>query len=370
MRRVTASIIVPTVVFALLAPAAAAMASDPPTSDAPTSSPPAATPFTPSAVPAPEAPSRTASITATPASGTHAAPGEAAAPVSSAQEPASTDLPPLDEYRTWDGFHFDLTAGAWFARVTGDVSADSPIKYDLADDLGLSSQEVSFAGDLEARWRSLHFRFSGSEFRTSGGNTSTAANVLNGVIVRAGDPTASSLSMWNAGGDVGIDLFRLNADNRRTLAVVDEQGRTTEQVTHRGLGGAGGYAADMRLGAFFGARAFNTDLDFANLRTGRSTTLDQTWTAVYVGGRVTIDLWLRDHFPILERMSVDADASFGPAYPGSGSYFQVRAGITVFPCDNFGLQFGYRLQKIHGDGSGQDLDANFAGLFLGGALHF
>jgi len=313
-------------------------------------------------------PSSTTGISATPASGgTGDGTGAAPAPAPSTPE---LELPSTDETRAWDRFHLDFTGGAWFARVTGEVSADSPIKYDLADDLGLDSQEVSFAGDAEGRWRFLHFRLSGSSFRTSGGNSSTYANVFNGVVVQSGDPTASSLSMWNAGGDIGVDLWRPFADHPFPFGGFNEHNWRTNRVKGGGLGGDGGYRADLRLGAFVGARAFNTDLDFANLRSGQSTTLEQTWTAIYVGGRVTLDLWLRDHFALLERLSIDVDGSFGPAYPGSGTYFQVRAGVTMYPCDNFGVQFGYRLQKIHGDGGGQDLDANFAGLFVGGVLHF
>lgn len=322
----------------------------------------------------PISPTTTSAVTsspAPPASAASGSPAQAAAPLPGSVPAGDTPvLPPAEQLRAWDGFHLDLTAGAWFARVTGDVSAGGSLTFDLADDLGLTSQEVSFAGDIDARWRALHFRLSGSQFSTSGGSSAPFGTNFNGVVVRAGDPTETSLSMWNVGGDVGVDLWRPFADRPFALGGFDEHNATTNRVADGGLGGVGGYRADLRLGAFVGARAFNTDLDFSNLRTSQSTTLDETWTAIYVGGRVTVDIWLRDHFPLLERMSLDADGSFGPAYPGSGSYFQVRAGLTIYPCDNFGVQFGYRYQSIHAEGRGQDLDASFAGLFVGGVLHF
>jgi len=320
------------------------------------------------------APSTTASISATPSVASGATETESAAVGGAATQTgasASTpELPPIGEMRAWDRLHVDLTTGAWFARVTGDVADASPVKYDLADDLGLSSMETSFAGDLEVRWRWLHFRVGGAEFSTSGGNASTPANVFNGVVVRNGDPTASSISMWNAGGDVGIDLWRPFADQPFPLGGDSERNWQRNRVATGGLGGDGGYKGDLRLGAFVGARAFNTEMDFANLRSGQATSFSQTFTAVYVGGRVTADIWMRDVFPLLERISIDADGAFGPSYPGSGSYFQVRAGLTMYPCDNFGIQVGYRLQKIDGETGGLDLDANFAGLFVGAVLHF
>lgn len=333
-------------------PAAITVAADPPAGE----------------VIAPPAPSTTSSISATPAPSTTSS--ISATPVPAKETAPTTELPPMDELRAWDRFHLDFTAGAWFARVTGEIAAGGSLNYNFANDLGLDSQEVSFAGDVEGRWRFLHFRISGSEFSTSGGSLSPFANNFNGVAVRAGDPTASNLSMWNAGGDVGIDLWRPYADQPFPLGGVNEHNWRTNRVANGGLGGDGGYKADLRLGALLGARAFNTDFDFTNLRTNQSTTLDQTWTAIYVGGRVTLDLWTREHFPLLERISIDADGSFGPAYPGSGSVFMVRAGLTMYPCDNFGIQFGYRYQKIHGESGGQDIDAAFAGLFVGGALHF
>jgi len=286
-------------------------------------------------------------------------------PASSAVAPSAAPAPELPGERAWDGFHLDLTAGLWLPRVTGDVDTDdSQMKYSLVDDLGLSSQDTAFAGEIEARWGAWHVRVGGSQFSTSGGNISTFANTLGGVRVFGGDPTASDLTMWNFGGDVGVDLWRPFAD--RPFPFGPESQWAREHNTRAD----GGYKGDLRLGAFVGARAIGTDLDFVNLRTTQYGSIDETWTAVYVGGRVTVDIWLREHFPLLERISIDANASFGPVYPGTGSLVQVQAGITMYPCDNFGVQFGYRLLKMNGDGGGQNLDANFAGLFVGGVLHF
>ncbi len=267
--------------------------------------------------------------------------------------------------RPWDQFHVDLTAGLWLPRVTGWVlTDDSSIKYDLPDDLGLSSMEPSFAGDIDLRWRAWHLRVGGSQFSTSGGNASTYGNALGGVVVAPGDPTASSLTMWNVGADLGVDLWRPFADQPFPL------GDTTTWALEHNTRPGGGYWGDLRLGAFAGARVIGTDLDFADLRTAQSTSIDETWTAVYVGGRVSVDVWLRDLFPILERLSADVNGAFGALYPGSGSMFSVQAGLTLYPCDQFGVQIGYRLLKIDGDGGGQQLNANFAGLFVGGVVHF
>lgn len=317
------------------------------------------------------------SATATPSDAPPSAAAQGTAPSDMPTPGAPVDpaleLPPPGEVRAWDRFHLDFTAGLWLPRVTGDVSADSAYKYGLVSDLGLSSMEPSFAGELEARCRAFHVRVGGAQFETSGGNASTFGNTLNGLVIAPGDPTASTMSMWNFGGDIGVDLYRPLADHPFAFGDFDEVNWRTNRVANGqagGLGGVGGYKADLRLGAFVGVRAFNTDLSVSNLRTDLSTRLDETWTVVYVGGRATLDLYLRDSVPFLERISIDADASFGPAYPGSGSLVAVRAGVTAYPCDNFGIQFGYRLQKLDGDGAGQHLQANFAGLFVGGVLHF
>lgn len=289
------------------------------------------------------------------------------APSSNGLDPAveSPSPPELPAERAWDGFHLDLTAGLWLPRVTGSVDTDdSQYKYDLVNDLGLDGQDAAFAGEIEARAGPWRVRLGGSQFSVSGGNASTYANTLGGVRVRPGDPTAARLTMWNFGGDVGVDLWRPFAD--RPFPLGPESASAREHNTRSD----GGSKGDLRLGAFVGARAIGTDLDVVNLRTNRYASIDQSWTAVYVGGRVSVDVWLREHFPLLERINIDANASFGPVYPGSGSLVQIQAAITMFPCDNFGVQFGYRLFKMNGDGRGQNLDANVAGLFVGGVLHF
>ncbi|MBM4112970.1 MAG: hypothetical protein FJ253_06295 [Phycisphaerae bacterium] len=303
--------------------------------------------------PAGGAPSRTTGVSAHEST-------DGAAKTGTSNEPAV-----IPGERPWDQFHLDLTAGLWLPRVTGWVMTDdSSIKYDLPDDLGLSSLEPSFAGDIELRWRAWHLRVGGSQFSTSGGNASTYGNSLGGVVVAPGDPTASRLTMWNVGADFGVDLWRPLADQPFPL------GETTTWALEHNTRPGGGYIADLRLNAFVGARVIGTNLDFTDLRTAQSASIDETWTAVYVGGRVDVDIWLRDLFPLLERMSVEAGGSFGALYPGSGDMFTVQAGVTLYPCDNFGVQIGYRLLKIEGDGGGQQLHANFAGLFVGGVLHF
>ncbi|MBX3355713.1 MAG: hypothetical protein KF724_08445 [Phycisphaeraceae bacterium] len=309
-------------------------------------------------------------VSATTTTGIFAVPRQPAASGSNDAPP-----PPLapeleDELRAWDRLQVNLAAGAWFARVSGDVTVGNSLTYDLKSDLGLSSMETSFAGDLEVRWRFLNVRVGGSSFSTDGGSIAPFNNNFGGVNIVAGDPLASQFSMWNIGGEFGVDLYRPFADRPFPFGGVNEANRTKNRVADGGLGGPGGYRSDLRLGAFVGVRAINTDLEVTSLRTNQSTTLDQTWTAVYIGGRVSVDIWLRDVFPLLERMSIDADGAFGPAYPGTGSYYQVRAGLTVYPIDNLGVTFGYRLQNIQAKGRNQDLDASVAGLFVGGVLHF
>ncbi len=263
--------------------------------------------------------------------------------------------------RPSDGFRVDLAAALWLPRVTGTVQ-DGAYQYDLAPDLGLTDNAASFAGELELSWGPWHVSIEGDQFSTDGTNASTGGNTFAGVTINAGDPTATSFSYWMAGVDLGADLYRPFADQPFALG--------KRKYNAANVNSEGGYKLDFVLGGFVGFRGVGVSQQVTNLRTGLSGSVDPDWGILLAGARVGADVWLKDVFPLLRSMKVDASAGFGPAWPGGGSFTAIQASITLYPCREFGIQMGYRLQALDMESGSYQIDSKVAGMFVGGVLHF
>ena len=74
----------------------------------------------------------------------------------------------------------DLTAGAWLARLRGNVAFGpvSTSKVDVNDTYGLDSMEAAFQGDLSILWRNWTVRLTGAEFSTDATQAASSAGAL------------------------------------------------------------------------------------------------------------------------------------------------------------------------------------------------
>ena len=83
----------------------------------------------------------------------------------------------------------DLTAGAWLARLRGNVSYGplSTGQLDLNDTYGLDSLEGAFQGDLSLRWKNWVLRFTGSEFSTDATQAAPSAGAFGTTAFAAGN---------------------------------------------------------------------------------------------------------------------------------------------------------------------------------------
>jgi len=252
----------------------------------------------------------------------------------------------------------DLTAGAWLARLRGNV-AFGPIstnKVDVNDTYGLDSMEGAFQGDLSILWRNWTVRLTGSEFSTDATQAATSAGAFGTTAFAAGNSLRSSFDFYSWGVDVQSWLWR---------PLSKQEFPWEAPVAGEDLGG------DLQFVAIVGGRGFGVNQQVQNLTAGTSSTYSETFGTVIVGGGVDVQVDLRGRVDFLDRIEFSATGTWGPAWPGDGgSETEIRAALTAWFCGNAGVFFGYRYTNLELTQGGYAFSGNIAGLLLGGSLRY
>jgi hypothetical protein len=252
----------------------------------------------------------------------------------------------------------DLTAGAWLARLRGEV-AFGPLgtaRVDLNDTYGLDSLQGAFQGDLSLICRNWTLRLTGSTFGTDATQSAPDAGAFGNTAYAAGDTLQSSFDFYSWGVDVQSWVWRpLSA----------QQFPWDAPVSGEDLGG------DLQILAIVGGRGFGIRQQVQNITAGGSSTYDQSFGTIIVGGGVDVRVDLKDRVGFLDHLQVMASGTWGPSWPGSqGSYVEVRVGLTAWITRNLGVLFGYRYTDMDFTQGDYRFSGNVAGLMVGGSLRF
>ncbi|MFZ4722827.1 MAG: hypothetical protein ACOYMI_06720 [Phycisphaerales bacterium] len=252
----------------------------------------------------------------------------------------------------------DLTAGAWLARLRGNVAFGpvSTSKVDVNDTYGLDSMEGAFQGDLSILWRNWTVRLTGSEFSTDATQAATTAGAFGTTTFAAGDSLRSSFDFYSWGIDVQSWLWR---------PLSKQQFPWESPVAGEDLGG------DLQFVAIVGGRGFGVNQQVQNQTVGTSSTYSETFGTVIVGGGVDVQVDLRGRVDFLDRLEFSATGTWGPAWPGDGgSETEIRAALTAWLCGNAGVFFGYRYTNLELTQGGYAFSGNIAGLLVGASLRY
>jgi hypothetical protein len=252
----------------------------------------------------------------------------------------------------------DLTAGAWLARLRGNVAFGpvSTSKVDVNDTYGLDSMEGAFQGDLSILWRNWTVRLTGSEFSTDATQAATTAGAFGTTTFTAGDSLRSSFDFYSWGIDVQSWLWR---------PLSRQEFPWESPVAGEGLGG------DLQFVAIVGGRGFGVNQQVQNQTLGTSSTYSDTFGTVIVGGGVDVQVDLRGRVDFLDHIEFSATGTWGPAWPGDGcSETEIRAALTAWFCGNAGVFFGYRYTNLELTQGGYAFSGNIAGLLVGASLRY
>ncbi|MFM7809829.1 MAG: hypothetical protein ACKPEA_18175 [Planctomycetota bacterium] len=252
----------------------------------------------------------------------------------------------------------DLTAGAWLARLRGNVAFGpiSTTQVDVNDAYGLDAYEGAFQGDLSLRWKNWVVRFTGSEFSTDATQAATAAGAFGTTAYALGDSLQSKFSFYSWGIDVQSWVWR---------PLSKQQFPWQAAVPDENLGG------DLQILAIVGGRGFGVNQQVTNAATASSSTYDNTFGTVIVGGGVDLLVDLRGRVSFLDRLEFSATGTWGPAWPSDGcSETEIRATLTAWLCGNAGVFFGYRYTYLELADGDYRFSGDVAGLIVGGSLRW
>lgn len=274
--------------------------------------------------------------------------------------PSARTLP--DPPRQSEQIHFRFTADVWFPRLDGTTS-NGGSSIDLGSGLDLNSTEATFDGTAELRWNRWELALSGFAFDTSGTVTTATPISWGGVTAATGDSVSSSFDLDSVAFEAGYALWRPLSDQPWPW---DEPVRNARNTAPNG-----DYRGDLSLVPFAGGRWLGIDQDFTNGSTGASASFSSSWLALYGGLRLELAIRMPKEVPFLDRLVISAGGAFGGVVAGgSGTYYQVRAGLDLYVTYNIALSAGYQLIEIDASEDSFDLNGGLQGLWVGATVWF
>lgn len=278
--------------------------------------------------------------------------GEPGAPPAAAPPALAPEPPPPQS------LHADLLVGVWLSRLGGTSALNGSAALDLAADYQLNGMDNSPNAELTIRKGEFYdLLLSGFGFSSD----SLVAFPVNGsfgpVAIAQGDAVQSSFDITSLNAELGFNVWR---PYTKTPQLVDKYHNRTAD---------GHYVADLRLTPLLGARFIEASQTVTNLTAGTAAGGEGDWLAVYGGFQMTCD-W-RPELTWLRLVRFQGSFALGPALGGDGGFmWQVRAGITAHPTENFGITLGYRLVELNVENDGWELDGGLQGLFIAGSIRF
>lgn len=274
--------------------------------------------------------------------------------------PTARELPPPP--RPSEGVHFRFTADAWFPRLDGDVSFRGA-EIDVGDDLDLDGTETTFDARLDVRFGRWRLGLSGYSYETSGSVAARSAYTFGGVAVNSGDAVRSDYSIDSIAFEAGFALWRPLSDQPWPWSKSVRNERNVDAES------GGDYRGDLSFVPLAGVRWIGLEqrLDAP----GGTARFEGDWLAIYGGLGLELVIRTPETIPFLDRIVISGSAAVGGVISGgSGSMWQVRAGIDLFITPNIALSGGYQLLEVDADEGGYDASVGLQGLWVGATISF
>jgi len=285
--------------------------------------------------------------------------------VAAAPSVADDDLEITAPTLLGDGFAGRVSVVAWLPRFDGDVRIGGQ-SISLRDDFDHGGTRWAPWGDLELRWDEWEFRLSGYTISEDASTIAGRAFDFGAATVNPGDQVSSDLSIDSIQVEGGVTLWRPFHSRRSPWSdareLTDPQRDRAERV-------------DLRFGVVAGAKWIGLDHD-VRVRDGGGALLsadsrDADWVALYAGPKIELAMRTREQLGFVDSIVVSGVGVVGGVVSsGSGTLFEVRAGIDFMFTPNFGLSLGYRLQNLDFDDGDYTFDGSLQGLVVGGAIRF
>jgi hypothetical protein len=252
-------------------------------------------------------------------------------------------------------YEFTFTAGGWVPRALGEVGLGvDPELFDLTieESFDLDNSEGIFNAELtmvkDDRWQ---IAFSGFDFATETTAIFGETAPFGDLVLNPGDAYFSSFDVTSAAVEVGYWQFEVCREG--TLADGTRECRV-----------------DLRFAPFVGMRYLDVDHHLEVFGEGVEEAGGE-WVGVLAGMNLLMRFRVPDSTPLIEIMQIDGSLALGPAIGGDGGAMaHVRAGLTAFFNDHFGLTFGYRLIHFVVENDEYEINGGLQGLFFGGTFRF
>lgn len=275
-------------------------------------------------------------------------------PAATPQEPPPAQPAPAAAQK----LDVDFLVGVWLPRLGGTSSLGGSASLDLAEDYDLDGMENAFNAEMTIRkGEDYDLLLGGFDFSTDALAAFAVAGSFGPVVIAPGDAVQSSFDITSVNAELGLNIWR---PYTKTPELVEK---------YENRAADGGYTADLRLSPLLGVRFIDASQTVTDLTTATAATGEGEWLALYGGFQMTCD-W-RPDLSWVRLFRLQGSAALGPAFGGDGGFmWQVRAGLTYHPTENFGIMFGYRVLELNVENEGWDLDGGLQGLFLAGSIRF
>lgn len=248
---------------------------------------------------------------------------------------------------------FQLTLGAWLPRLDGTAKLGPSVfaeHIDLKRQVDLHDMETVFNGELTMTvnndWQIL---LSGFDFSTEGEGQFSGFSDFGDLRFFTGDRYRASFDISSYAAEWVFPI----GEPLGTIA-----------------GPAEGETTSLSFAGQLGLRWTEVDYAMESLDFGGSETAGGEWLAPYFGIRFNLQHEPEPAWPLIKRLDIDVSTAAGPSIDGGGGFWQLRAGLTCYFTNNFGLTIGYRLLEMDFSDDEYDTDAGLQGLFAGGSIRF
>ena len=272
-----------------------------------------------------------------------------------AQETQPHDHSATPDLHQEETYEFTFTAGGWVPRALGEVGLGfDPGVFDLTieESFDLDNSEGIFNAELTMVKNDLwQIDLSGFDFSTETTATFAEFGEFGDLVLNPGDAYFSSFDVTSADVEIGYWLF---------------------QVCRMGMSpdGLRDCRVDFRFAPYFAMRYVDIDHRVEVLGEGAEDAGGE-WVGVLAGMNLQMRYRVPDSIPLIQTVEIDGSFAVGPAVGGDGGAMShIRAGITAFLNDHFGLTFGYRLVHFVVENDDYELNGGLQGLFFGGTFRF
>lgn len=250
-------------------------------------------------------------------------------------------------------FSLQITAGAWLPRLNGSarLGPSANAQYiDFENRLQLDDLEPSVNGEVlltvDDDWQLF---FSGFDFSTDDEGVFAGFSDFGSLSLSDGDRYRASFDASSYALEWMVPLL----EPRGSIA-----------------GPAEGENTALSFSGLLGLRWIDVDQSVELLDLGGREDTGGEWLTAAFGLRMNLQYEPDPSWWIIKRLEMGVAGAIGPAITESGWFWQIRAGMTGYFTDQFGLTFGYRLLQMDLTDGEYELDGGMMGVFVAGTIRF